>query len=136
MTTAPSSPTKPSFGFGSLDDITPDRAPAIGAQPERAGRHTEAEERPRARSAQARPSAPKPRIEDLRAADRAAERQGFPSREATIRRRKRQPIEEPVDQINLRAAIADINRFVGWCEERRYTYREGFGELVKLIDAA
>ena len=73
---------------------------------------------------------------DLLEADRAAQRLGFASREAPVRRRKRQPIEEPVDQLNLRAAIADINAFVGWCEDNRYSYREGFAELVKGIRVA
>jgi hypothetical protein len=69
-----------------------------------------------------------------RAADDAAAKLGFGSREPLVRRRKRQPIEEPVEQINLRAAVADINVFIEWCETNRYSYREGFGELVKHID--
>ena len=73
---------------------------------------------------------------DLQEADRAGERLGFSSRQGPVRRRKRQPIEEPVDQLNLRAAVADINAFVGWCEDNRYSYREGFAELVKGIRAA
>jgi hypothetical protein len=68
--------------------------------------------------------------------DRAGERLGFTSREATVRRKRRQPNEEPTDQLNLRASIPDINRFVEWCESNRYSYREGFAELVKLIDKA
>ncbi len=72
------------------------------------------------------------RAPDLVRADQVAERHGFTSREV-VRRRKRQPIDEPVDQINLRAAITDINRFVDWCERNRYSYREGFSELVKRI---
>ena len=98
---------RPSFGFAGLADIAPDRDPPA-AEP-----------------------AP-----DLREVDRVAERAGFTSRQATVRRRKRQPVEEPTDQLNLRAAIADINAFVEWCERNRYSYREGFGELVKLIDRA
>ena len=67
--------------------------------------------------------------------DRAGERLGFASREAPpLRRRRRQPVDEPSDQLNIRAAIADINRFVGWCERNRYSYREGFGVLVKDIE--
>ena len=71
---------------------------------------------------------------ELQEVDRAAERLGFTSRQAPLRRRKRQPLEEPVDQLNLRAAISDINKFVEWCERNRYSYREGFAELVKGID--
>jgi hypothetical protein len=71
---------------------------------------------------------------ELQRVDRAAEQLGFPSRQAPVRRRKRQPVEEPVDQLNLRAAIPDINKFVEWCERNRYSYREGFAELVKRIE--
>jgi len=71
---------------------------------------------------------------ELQRVDRAAERLGFPSRQSPVRRRKRQPVEEPVDQLNLRAAIPDINKFVEWCERNRYSYREGFAELVKRIE--
>lgn len=67
-------------------------------------------------------------------ADRVAERLGFPSREPTARRKRRVVSEEPTDQLNVRASIADINRFVEWCERNRYSYREGFAELVKRIE--
>jgi hypothetical protein len=66
--------------------------------------------------------------------DAVGERLGFGSREAAIRRRRRPPVEEPTDQINIRAAIADINRFVEWCERKRISYRIGFGELVTKIE--
>jgi hypothetical protein len=66
--------------------------------------------------------------------DRVGERLGFASREALIKRRRRPPVEEPTDQLNVRAAIADINRFVEWCERKRYSYREGFGLLVAKIE--
>ena len=65
--------------------------------------------------------------------DRAGERLGFTSREASVRRRRRPSSDEPSDQLNLRASISDINRFVEWCERNRYAYREGFAELVKKI---
>jgi hypothetical protein len=70
---------------------------------------------------------------EMREVDRAAERLGFASRQAPVRRRKRQPLEEPTDQLNLRASISDINQFVEWCERNRYSYREGFAELVKTL---
>jgi hypothetical protein len=60
-------------------------------------------------------------------------RLGFGSRETLVRRRRRPPSEEPTDQLNVRAAIADINRFVEWCERNRYSYREGFSLLVAKI---
>ena len=70
----------------------------------------------------------------IRHIDEAADRLGFKSREGGMRRRRRQVSEEPTDQLNLRAAIPDINRFVEWCERNRYSYRERFAELVKRID--
>jgi hypothetical protein len=78
--------------------------------------------------AAARPQAVAPEV------DRVGERLGFGSRETLVRRRRRVPIEEPTDQLNLRAAIADINRFVEWCERHRCSYREGFSLLVAKID--
>ena len=57
------------------------------------------------------------------------------SAQSAIRRRKRHIPDQPTDQLNLRAAISDINTFVEWCERNRYSYREGFGELVKGIAA-
>jgi len=70
---------------------------------------------------------------NLQEAERAAERLGFASRQGLVRRRKRQPVEEPVDQLNLRAAVADINAFVEWCERERLSYREAFSRLVKTL---
>jgi hypothetical protein len=67
-------------------------------------------------------------------ADQAAERLGFKSREAVARRRRRTLSDEPSDQINIRASISDINRFVEWCERNRYSYREGFSHLVQRIE--
>jgi hypothetical protein len=98
--------SKPSFGFGSLSDL-----------------------------ADIKPSAaPPPAARRPEAIDRAGEKLGFASREATVRRRRRPPLEEPTDQINIRAAIADINRFVEWCEKERLSYREGFSKLVAQLD--
>jgi hypothetical protein len=69
--------------------------------------------------------------------DKVAERLGFQSREASpVRRKRRTGSDEPTDQLNLRAEIPDINRFVEWCERERLSYREGFSRLVKLIDHA
>ena len=73
-------------------------------------------------------SVPEPMVQEI---DRIGERMGFTSREAVVRRKRRPPNDEPSDQINIRASIADINRFVEWCETNRYSYREGFAELVK-----
>lgn len=68
--------------------------------------------------------------------DRVAEKLGFQSREVPMRRKRRVAVDEPTDQLNLRAAIADINRFVDWCERERMSYREGFGRLVAKIEQA
>lgn len=65
--------------------------------------------------------------------DRVAEGLGFKSREVPVRRKRRVAVDEPTDQLNLRAAISDINRFVEWCERERMSYREGFGRLVAKI---
>jgi hypothetical protein len=113
--------SKPSFGFGDLSDIAPGR---VTGDP-----------KPAASPPPKPPRVHSPAKPDLSEVDRAAERIGFTSREAVVRRRKRPPVEGPVDQLNVRAAISDINRFVEWCERRRYSYREGFAELVQKIDS-
>ena len=77
------------------------------------------------------PAAPSPIAREV---DRVAEKLGFQSREVPTRRKRRVAVDEPTDQLNLRAAIADINRFVEWCEAERMSYREGFGRLVAKID--
>jgi hypothetical protein len=121
---------KPSFGFGSLDEFEPrDTGATTAARPP-------AQDRSASRPGliASKDNAAAPRSASSRAADDAAAKLGFGSREPLVRRRKRQPIEEPVEQINLRAAVADINVFIEWCETNRYSYREGFGELVKHID--
>jgi hypothetical protein len=81
------------------------------------------------------PSAPEPAEPVAREIDRVAEKLGFPSREVPTRRKRRIAVDEPTDQLNLRAAIADINVFVEWCERERMSYREGFGRLVAKIGA-
>ncbi len=68
--------------------------------------------------------------------DRAGERLGFQTREAPRRRKRMTAIPAPTDQLNLRAEIADIDRFIEWCEQNRFSYREGFAKLVRLIDKA
>lgn len=80
------------------------------------------------------PTASEPSPVVAREVDRVAERLGFPSREVPTRRKRRIAVDEPTDQLNLRAAIADINVFVEWCERERMSYREGFGRLVAKIE--
>ena len=132
--TKPAQNTKPTFGFGELDDFQPRGARTDSGESERSPtKRPTATSKPRAVTDFSKASAQAP--SRSRAADDAAARLGFASREPLVRRRKRQPIEEPVEQINLRAAVADINTFIEWCEKKRYSYREGFAELVKHIDA-
>ena len=82
------------------------------------------------------PSAAEPAPSVAREIDRVAEKLGFPSREVPTRRKRRIAVDEPTDQLNLRAAITDINQFVEWCEAERMSYREGFGRLVAKIEKA
>ncbi|WP_336490643.1 hypothetical protein [Methylobacterium nigriterrae] len=83
--------------------------------------------------AEIQPSAPPASSPVTREVDQVAEKLGFQSREVPARRKRRIAVDEPTDQLNLRAAIADINRFVEWCEAERMSYREGFGRLVAKI---
>ena len=72
---------------------------------------------------------------DLAAADEAAARLGFHSRETTPPQRRRlKRSSETATQFNLRAEISDINRFVEWSERNGWSYREAFARLVKHID--
>lgn len=71
--------------------------------------------------------------EDTVAVDRVADSLGFVSREtATIKRKTKSGPSGPTGQFNLRAAVADVNDFVDWCERERMSYREGFGKLMEL----
>jgi hypothetical protein len=83
--------------------------------------------------AEIQPAVAEPAAPVAREIDRVAEKLGFPSREVPTRRKRRIAVDEPADQLNLRAAIADINVFVDWCERERMSYREGFGRLVAKI---
>lgn len=84
--------------------------------------------------AEIQPTVPELAAPIAREIDRVADKLGFPSREVPTRRKRRIAVDEPTDQLNLRAAIADINRFVEWCETERMSYREGFGRLVAKIE--
>ncbi len=68
--------------------------------------------------------------------DRVGEKLGFATREVPQRRKRRTGTDEPTDQLNLRATIADINRFVECAESERISYREAFGRLVRMIGEA
>jgi hypothetical protein len=75
------------------------------------------------------PQPSEPRRTPLSAAARAADPQDAETAEGARER-------EHHDQINIRASVSDLDRVVEWCERNRSSYREGFGELVKLIDKA
>ncbi len=81
-----------------------------------------------------KPGTAVPRNEDQNELDRAAEAQGFVSRQAqpTIQRKVKPGPNGPVGQFNLRAAVEDVNEFVDWCGRERMSYREGFGKLMEL----
>lgn len=79
------------------------------------------------------PAAPSPVQREI---DRVGERLGFTQREVPQRRRRRAGTDEPTAQFNIRATIADIDSFIGWCERERLSYREAFGLLVAMIDRA
>jgi hypothetical protein len=71
-------------------------------------------------------------IQPIVEADRVADRLGFTSREAPPeRKRRRQPVDEVQDQLNIRASRADINRFIEFCDHHRFSYREGLAELLR-----
>jgi hypothetical protein len=42
-------------------------------------------------------------------------------------------IQADTDQLNLRAEIDDIDCFIGWCEQNRWSYREGFARLMRPL---
>ena len=52
------------------------------------------------------------------------------------RRRLRARREDPSDQIGIRAPIAAINEFIGFCEAHRYTYGEGLEAILDLARQA
>jgi hypothetical protein len=65
--------------------------------------------------------------------DRAGERLGFQPREVRRRRKRVTMIQADTDQLNLRAEIDDIDCFIGWCEQNRWSYREGFARLMRPL---
>lgn len=50
------------------------------------------------------------------------------------RRKRRSRNEAPQDQINIRGAVADLNRFVEWCERNRLTYGAALALLVQHLE--
>lgn len=68
--------------------------------------------------------------------DAIAERHGYISREPAPTRKKRwTPVTEPLEQLSIRCAVADINEFVALADQRAETFRETFRYLVRLARA-
>lgn len=53
--------------------------------------------------------------------------------EVEARKRKR-GTDETIHTFTIRCRVEASNRFVEWCEDNRLSYREGFDELVALLD--
>ena len=65
------------------------------------------------------------------AADRAADRAGFQSREPIQRIKRVRKASEPLDQAFVRAPIDVINRFKQYCNETGLSYGEALDELMR-----
>ena len=65
------------------------------------------------------------------AADRAADRAGFQSREPVQRVKRVRKASEPLDQAFVRAPIDVINRFKHYCNETGLSYGEALDELMR-----
>jgi hypothetical protein len=68
--------------------------------------------------------------EEQEAADRAADRAGFQSREPVQRVKRVRKASEPLDQAFVRAPIDVINRFKQYCNETGFSYGEALDELM------
>jgi hypothetical protein len=72
-----------------------------------------------------------------RAIDAIGERHGYVTRETPPVRKKRwTPVTEPLDQLSMRVAVADINAFVALADARAETFRETFAYLIRLAAQA
>ena len=70
------------------------------------------------------------------AIDRMAESRGFVSREAPeVAIKRPRGTDRTVHQFTMRVRVADSNRFVQWCVDNRLSYREGFEQIVGMLDA-
>jgi hypothetical protein len=70
--------------------------------------------------------------------ERVADRLGFVNRDPvpTVRAKKRKTVEDPQCSFTMRAAVADVDRFVQWTEQRGLSYRQGFAHLMRLLERA
>ena len=69
--------------------------------------------------------------QEQEAADRAADRLGFQSREPAQRVKRIRKTSEPLDQAFVRAPLDVINRFKQYCNETGMSYGEALDELMK-----
>lgn len=72
-----------------------------------------------------------PLRDEEEAADRAAERVGFQSREPVQRVKRIRRVSEPLDQAFVRAPIDVINRFKQYCNQTGMSYGEALDELMR-----
>jgi hypothetical protein len=70
-------------------------------------------------------------LKEQEAADRAADRAGFQSREPVQRIKRVRKASEPLDQAFVRAPINVINRFKQYCNETGFSYGEALDELMR-----
>lgn len=70
-------------------------------------------------------------MKEQEAADRAADRAGFQSREPVQRIKRVRKASEPLDQAFVRAPIDVINRFKQYCNETGFSYGEALDELMR-----
>ena len=66
-----------------------------------------------------------------KAADRAAQKSGFESREPTERVKRVRKSKEPNDHVYVRAPISIINSFKAMCNETGESYGEALTRLMK-----
>lgn len=69
-------------------------------------------------------------MKEQEAADRAADRAGFQSREPVLRVKRIRKASEPLDQAFVRAPISVINRFKQYCNQTGLSYGEALDELM------
>lgn len=68
---------------------------------------------------------------DQQAADRAAEKTGFKSREAVERVKRLPKSREPLDHAYVRGPVSVINRFKTFCNDEGLSYGEALDDLMR-----
>jgi hypothetical protein len=77
------------------------------------------------------PRQPQPEAGESGAADKAADRSGFVSREPVERVARRRKSDEPFDTAYVRAPISVINKLKTYCNETGMSYGEALAELMR-----